>query len=589
MTNPSTNPGNKAQPQELNQIKKLMRQGKTDEALPLLEQLIARDSSSAEAQFQYALALKEEGRYTLSFQFLESALELEPGHIPALNLQAELLKGTNNPNQALRVYARVLEQDERNREALVGVASIYTEQMVYLDKAIDFLQRALTLEPGNSRTLTSLAFAHYLTDQDEEALKYGQRAIKADPKDAWACSVLGELQLGWGNKAEANRLLLRAIELAPREGGFYLGLFQSKKATEEDLPLLRKMEGLLQDSLTIPSRYCIHGALGKAYDDLKEYPRAFDHFTRANQLQRVDYDRAKEQKDLDAIRRVYPLGGFDRQALPQQPTTNETTQPRPIFIVGMPRSGSTLADKILASHSQVSSIGESSALLSLLEQRTAASTSPYPQYLQGWTPADYAALAQDYRQAVARDTPLVVDKQLVHFSLLGLIARAFPDACIIHTRRHPLDTCLSCYFQVFDGATGPAWSKRLEDLGYFYGIYRQYMAHWRQLLPQQMLELDYEDMVADTEGQARRLLDHCGLAWEPQVLEFYKQRQMVKTSSVGQVSQPIYRSSLNRWLNYRDQIQPLVDALGDLFSEAEREELARHGLRVKRPWYRAWF
>jgi hypothetical protein len=315
------------------------------------------------------------------------------------------------------------------------------------------------------------------------------------------------------------------------------------------------------------SRWSAHFALGKVYDRAGEYATAFDHYRTANDLKAevVSYDRAAAERFVDQIIATCNEAFFERFAGIGNPSD------RPIFIVGMPRSGTTLTEQILASHPRVAAGGELSEISQLvrrLAQRRGRPT-PIGQTLQLLAPDDGEALGGLYLRALAEidtEADRVTDKMPGNFNHLGLMAVLFPQASFIHCRRHPLDTCLSCYFQNF--TNGQFFSYRLEDLGHSYRQYRRLIDHWQRVLPQPLQEARYEDVVEDLPARARELVAHCDLEWDERCLAFHRTERVVQTASKLQVRQPIYRSSLARWQRYEPFLGPLKESLGDVLADA---------------------
>ena len=312
------------------------------------------------------------------------------------------------------------------------------------------------------------------------------------------------------------------------------------------------MEALLEDveNLPVEEQIHLHFALGKALADIREYEQSFRHQLQANALQRQQftYDEIGAHTKIDRIR-----SAFTPEVM-QSLTGVGDPSSLPVFIVGMPRSGTSLIEQILASHPRVFGAGE----LDLLGQLVIAGTSNGitrdwvqtlgPRYLSGI-------------RALAPPRDRITDKMPSNFLFVGLIHIALPNARIIHARRNPVDTCLSCFSKLFAGEQQFAYD--LGELGRYYRAYDRLMAHWRDVLPEgRMLEVDYEEVVADLEVQARRIIGYCGLEWNDACLEFHKTERAVRTASVMQVRQPIYRSSIGRWRPYARMLTPLLDALG---------------------------
>ena len=323
------------------------------------------------------------------------------------------------------------------------------------------------------------------------------------------------------------------------------------------------LESLAADSGRLPPEKMvyIHFALGKALEDVGDYRRAFEHFRQGNALKRHatrfdeaascrDFTQIAETFDADVLRRLFGLGD---------------PSPTPIFVVGMPRSGSTLVEQILASHPQVHAAGELDSLSRVVHAASTAGSAPAPA-----AEPSNALAAEPLRQvgqaylaslpAVADGKTRIVDKAPGNFFHVGLIHLALPNARIIHTTRSPLDTCVSCFTRLF--SDGQDYSYDLAELGRYYCRYEKLMAHWRSILPPgAMLDVEYEKVVDDLEGQARRLVEFCGLAWDAACLNFHQTNRPVATASSVQVRRPLYRTSLDRWRRYEAWLEPLLAEL----------------------------
>jgi hypothetical protein len=305
-------------------------------------------------------------------------------------------------------------------------------------------------------------------------------------------------------------------------------------------------------------------AAAKAYDDLKRYDDAFAYLTRANALKRkaIAYDEPQVLNLFERIRSTFTAALVDAKA------GGGSAAQTPIFVLGMPRSGTTLVEQILASHPRVKGAGELKDMNETINSVRGSDGMQlaYPEFVADLSRDDLVRIGDAYTSRLARHAPgaeRITDKMPSNFYFLGLIHLALPGAKIIHTQRNPVDTCLSCFSKLFAGEQNQTYD--LAELGRYYRAYHGLMAHWRSVLPKgAFLDVQYEDVVADTETQARRILDHCGLAWSPAVLDFHRTERPVKTASARQVRQPIYGSSVARWRNYERFLGPLLAELGDL-------------------------
>lgn len=323
------------------------------------------------------------------------------------------------------------------------------------------------------------------------------------------------------------------------------------------------MEELLEKNSTQPipleDMIPIHFSLGKVYDKLGEYDKVFAHYAQGNASSPADFNIDRQEKQLQHIKESYGAD-FLRSA----PRATHGSQ-RPVFIVGMPRSGTSLVEQILASHSSIAGGGELKNIKQLVDSIPAliGKGARYPHCVDQLTEAHLNMLADRYLKQLAHisaDAVRVTDKMPHNFQHLGLIALLFPEARIIHCVRDPLDTCLSCYFQNFGDRHD--YSFNLEHLAIHYRQYQQIMAHWKNVLDIPIMKVVYEEHVAEPERFARSLIQYCGLEWEDQCLRFHESKRVVHTSSYEQVRRPIYSDSVQRWKHYERYLGPLKRGLG---------------------------
>jgi tetratricopeptide (TPR) repeat protein len=505
-----------------------LRQGKIDDARLLLRKALYLRPHSADAQNNLALVYQAKGRLDLALAALEKAIAARPGFAEAMNNLGVLLAQMDRHDEAIPVFAKALDAHPD-----------------YID----------------ARRNLGLSLAK--TERFEEAIAQFEMILAKRPGDAGACRELGVLLQTIGDSERARALLEKAVALAPRTAAYFHELGWLKRYAPDD-PHLAMIGALANDIGALPQQEQIelHFSLAKIAADLGEHDRAFRHLHEGNALKRREtpYDEAATLGRLRRIREVFTANRLARRC--DAPTGSD---PVPVFIVGMPRSGSTLVEQILATHSHVVGGGErkdlDKAIASVWPGGTGAIDSP--DALGSATEAQLNALAAEYLKrlrAAAPTAPCVTDKLPANFAHLGLIHLALPNARIIHTRRDPLDTCFSCYSILFHGHQPFAY--HLAELGRYYRAYDRLMAHWRATLPRDvLLEVEYERVVDDLEGEARRIVAHCGLAWEPACVEFYRTRRPIQTASSAQVRQPIYRASLGRAQHYEKFLQPLRDAL----------------------------
>jgi tetratricopeptide (TPR) repeat protein len=429
-------------------------------------------------------------------------------------------------------------------------------------------RQALRLLPGMDEAFNNLGNALSCQGKVPDAIAAYCEALRLNPSRAEAHHNLGNAYLEAGHFDWAQTQFAMALKLNPRDVKTYHSLSLMRRFSPAEQHTAAEWESVLdRGDLPAVQRSYLHYAIGKIYDDGGQYERAFPHFRRANQLIRPDFDRSGHAAFVDRLIRDFPRSTFAAGA------GSGNDSPLPVFIVGMFRSGTSLVEQILGSHGQVHGCGELADVKEIAARWwrkgdksnlcEASFGPPGKLDLSPFPPrAELAELAEAYlarRSAVCGSARRVTDKMPTNFFYLGMIALLLPKARIIHCRRDPLDTCLSCYFTNFRNR--PAHACDLEDLGIYYRHYQRLMEHWQGVLPLEILEVRYEDLVEDLPAQTRRLLDFCGLPWDERCLRYYENQRPVQTSSVWQVRQPIYTTSIGRWRHYEKYLQPLLDAL----------------------------
>jgi tetratricopeptide (TPR) repeat protein len=425
----------------------------------------------------------------------------------------------------------------------------------------------MTLNPQNHDAVNQMGRVAFERGDLEGSLTHYRRALALNPNLADAHNNMGNALKELGRLDEANSAYVEAIRLEPGLTGAHLNLADSKTFTRNDSQLAA-LETLAAktDCLSAADRIHLGFALAKAYADLKDHPRAFKHLREANAAKRatIAYDEAATFAFFDRIERTFTAAAIRTRSGGGDPSA------MPIFVIGMPRSGTTLVEQILASHPMVFGAGELRALYDIVAtvHDVAGNTLDYPEFM---SVADGTALRQiglRYIAELRKRAPTservpgrITDKMPSNYYYVGLIHLALPNAKIVHCVRDPIDTCISCFTKLFTAEQSHTYD--LAELGRYYRRYQRLMAHWRRVLPAgRMLDIRYEDVVADLEGQARRLLDYCGLPWDDGCLAFHRTVRPVRTASATQVRQPIYKSAVGRWKAYEKELGPLLAALG---------------------------
>ena len=542
----------------------LRAQKKYDEALTAYRQALELRPAYAEAINNMGTALRDMGRAAEAETTYRQALALRPDDPAVLNNLALAVKDFERFDEASALLARSLALDPNNAKTLTYLALVRLEQQ-RVPEAEAAAQRALALAPDDPEAINAMGLVRFEQQRSQEALALHRRAVALKPDLANAHNNIGNILKEDGQLAAARAAFERAIVLDPRETAYYLNLADAKKFVDGDAHIAA-MESLARnpDALSSTARSRLDFALSKAYDDLDRHDEAFARMREGNTLKRaaIEYDEARMLGYFDRIRSI-----FDRRLLEER-AGQGCGSSLPVFVVGMPRSGTTLVEQILASHPAVYGAGELPDLNLLVAQMSGAGGNVfcYPEDAPTLTTAQRLALGKAYVDGLQRRAPSaqrVTDKMPANFLFLGLIHLTLPNAHIIHVLRDPRDTCLSCFSKLFTAAQDFTYD--LGELGRYYRKYVELMAHWRSVLPAgRMLEIRYEDVIADLEASARRIVDHCRLEWDPRCIAFHEARRPVRTASASQVRRPIYRSSQGRWRAYAAHLGPLVAALGDI-------------------------
>ncbi|MGO9235569.1 MAG: tetratricopeptide repeat protein [Methylocella sp.] len=537
----------------------LTKKGKLNEAVVSFRRALTFRPDFAEAYNNLGNSLGEQGKLDEAVGSYRLALTQWPDYAEAHNNLGNALQKRGSRDEAIVCHRRAIDLKPDFAEAHSNLGRAL-QQQGRLNEAVACYRRAIELQPNFAEAHSNLGSVLRELGRLDEAIVYHRRTIKLKPDLAEAYYNLGSALLEQGGLHEAYSAFEKAVDLAPRRGAFYRMLANTGRI-EPASRHFRLMEELSSDISSLPETEQIelHFALGAVYGDYAQHERSFRHLMAGNRLKRslITYDEAATLASFDRIRTVFTselLADGRMAGVPSQ---------LPIFIVGMPRSGTTLVEQILSSHPQVFGAGELSALPRLLDAlRPTDGVTGFPETIAVLPMKRLELLGAAYLaglRACAPSAARIVDKLPDNFLRIGLIRLALPEARIVHIRRDPVDTCLSCFSKLFAGVP---YSYDLAELGRFYSAYERLMEHWRQILPPGvMLEVRYEDVVTDLEGQARRILAHCDVTWDDRALAFHKNRRLVRTASAPEVRRPLYGSSVGRWHVFGDLAHALYDAL----------------------------
>ena len=516
------------------------------------------DNPAYQEALKTAKLLQSTGQHQQAISGYLRIINMEPDHYEANSSLGQLLNSINRNHEALS-YLRHAATIRPNDFNAIWNLSIVERALYLMADAEESLKKLYKLNSTNIVFLLTFGAFSSDTNKPERARRLFDRAVKLAPNNALAHAHRASAQRVQGDIAGAELSYRRAIALDPGCASAHYGLafLKKYKAYNDDVKAMELASQL--DSLTEKDQTMLGFALAKVFDDLSEYDRAFPHLLEANRLNRKSYHYSIPDQKQWINEHKLQMGAAFQQRFDGKGLEDST----PIFILGMPRSGTSLTEQILASHSAVHGAGESDDLRLVYETSLAATGQSFPQVLNQ---ADEEALIAGAGQYIEKLTAgvdeailRVTDKLPHNFLRIGLIAAVLPKAKIIHCIRNPLDNCLSIFQQYFNAAHG--YASNLEELGEYYRLYQSVMAFWYESLPGKIYPMHYEQLIASPDNQVRALLDYCELPFEDACMSFYKTKRNVNTPSASQVRQPISQAAVEKWKNYEEQLQPLVDIL----------------------------
>ena len=567
-----------------------------EEAVPEFEAAIRIEPKLPLARKKLGHALAALGRGRDADRAFEEYFDLDPGKGVVADGAAHLRAGRRD--EAIATFREALRQDPDNVDAMRFLAATWFREKENLADAEALLRRATQIAPDftgawmllgavlheKSRHVDSIAAFEKASALDPEspsiwaalgnALAYGgypersraayERSLAIDPRSAATLMGYAHVLKTLGDQAAALRAYRGAIAAKPDFGEVYWSMANLKVFRFEDEEVAAMEQQLERDDLSVSAEVHFRFALGKAWEDKGDHDKAWHYYHSGNRKQRMEVSHDPLETE---IRQKEIVETFTREFL-ERHESHGFEAADPIFIVGLPRSGSTLIEQILASHSLVEGTAELSELMQIAGAigRYRPDRLQYPRSVKDLRPKDWRAYGQQYIEETRRhrqtDRPFFTDKLPNNFPHVGLLHLILPDAKIINARRHPLDSCLGAYKQLF--GKGQNFTYDMLDLAEYYRSYHNTMQHWHRVLPGKVLDVHYEETVSDLEGQVRRILAHCGLPFEDACVRYHETARAVKTASSEQVRQPIYREALGTWRRYEKHLDLWKEELADI-------------------------
>ena len=583
----------------------LVQAGRPADALPFLERATRLDPSLERAWFTLGKALallgrgkeadaafekcfersperrlmahaaehQKEGRFDEAERLYRRVLRDNPRNVDALRLLALIAVNADRPDDAELLLQRALEIAPDFMLALLDLGRIRKEQDRY-GEALECFDRAIALDPSQPQAHFRRAGTLARASFTREAIESFRQCLKLRPAHIGALLGLGHVLKAVGHYDDAVASYNACIREAPDFGETYWSLANLKTYRFDDATVAEMETRAAAQAANVQSEVNFLFAIGKAHEDRGDYERAWSFYRKGNEKQRaeVHYDPVQTEVMNDRIVEVYTTEFLDSLRGAGDP------DPAPIFILGLPRSGSTLLEQILASHSEIEGTSELPYIgrMATSLNRNRADGVNYPEAMRELAPANLAALGRDYldlaRMHRRTGAPHFIDKMPNNFPNAGFISLILPNAKIVDARRHPLDACLSCYRQLF--AKGQNFTYDLTEIGEYYLQYQRMMDHWARVLPGRVLTVQYEEVVSDFEAQVRRLLEFCGLPWQDACLRFYESDRPVRTPSSEQVRQPIYDRSVGHYRHYERHLGELIDVIEPIRDRYRRYEPA---------------
>jgi len=564
---------NSGQPALYRKLGKILSaQGKTDEATTALAEASRLDPDPNVKKLADAAEHQRGGRWNEAGRIYRRVLRADPKNVDVMHQLATVSMRTGRLEDATKLLKQAVELRPKFASAWTDL-SIVLQVQEQFDEAIHCAMSAVQIVPSQPHALLVLGESYFKHGDNEQAIATYRKGLRYDPNHVPLLSSLGNALRTAGRQHEAIKCYESSISIHPPLGEAYYSLANLKtyRFRDEQVAAMEKLA--VDKSVKVESRINFHFALGKAFEDREKYDRAIQHYRIGNDMRHAESSYDARQTDIahDHLMDVFSGEFVERIVTDIHPTENIV----PIFVVGLPRSGSTLIEQILASHSRVDGTRELPTLGRVLRQLDVQEkrVGNYPEALMQLSVDGRHELGSQYlesTQGFRTGKPYFIDKMPNNFSFVGAIRTILPQAKVINTCRHPLSTSISTYKQLFFG--GQIFSYKLSDIAHYYRRYQKLMTYWHEIFPGFVLDVHYEDLVDDQEAETRRLLEFCGLPFEDSCLRFYETDRSVSTVSSEQVRQPIYRTSIDVWRPYEQYLDVLIEGLKPILMDLPEDQ-----------------
>ena len=527
--------------------------GDTAEAEKNFRKAVSLAPQNFEALNSLAVILRRQGKLDDAVKKLKSTLQINPFYAEAHCNLGMTLQDMGEANQAWSSFSRAIEINPDMIEAHTGLAELSIDQGQF-DAAMSHIKQALKTSPGYSEGHNTLGIVLNKQGKTADAIASFKHAAELSPNNAEALLNLGMTLEQSGDLPQAAESYQRAIKAKPDFSRARYLLAHLKSHTSSDDEIFAALSLFQNEKTSAASKTDLAFALACGYESRQQYEDSFGYLQLGHQLkkQKLPFDLPKEKRYFQSITEVFNEDFFDQHATHARPDQSV------VFVVGMPRSGTSLTEQILASHSAVYGAGEQSLIAETRREIAKLTGRSFPQNCSLLGESQMEILGLNYLSELKKRSPeaeIITDTNPMNFLYIGLITALLPNARIINCVRNPMDNCLSIFKHLL--AEPHAYSHDLEDLGAYFNLYRNLMKHWHETLPGKIYDLPYETLVANSEDEIRKLLEFCGLPFEGNCLQFHKTARVVRTPSASQVRQPLYTDTINLWKRYALQLKPL--------------------------------